>query len=131
MASALPIRAERTLDMHPDEADAFWVKMYRTPTTATIASGILTTTGWGYYAVETQGAAATDDLDRINGVPEGEEILLCLFNAAHRVTLKHGTFLKLPDGLDFELQGPFDNITLKSKGGDVLFAIGLPVRIPS
>lgn len=128
----LPIRAERVSDMNPTEADEFWVKMYRAPQTLTIASGIVTTTGWGWYKVDTEGAAATDDLDKLVGVPEGEMVILRLANAARQVVLRHGTFLKLADGLDFELLTIYDSIVLKSWGSDVLVEChGGRMRVPT
>jgi hypothetical protein len=116
---ALPIRAERAQDLTPAEADEYWVKMYRTPTTVTIAGGILTTTGWGWYALATEGAAALDELDKILGVPHGEEVLLSLANPAQHVLVRQGTFLDLANGEEFLLRGR-NMMRLKSFGGDVL-----------
>jgi hypothetical protein len=116
---ALPIRAERTQDLTPSEVDAFWVKMYRPPGTVTIAGGIVAVTGWGWYAVATQDAAALDELDKITGVPHGEEILISLATPTQHVLVRQGTFLDLANGEDFLMRGR-NMMRLKSFGADVL-----------
>jgi len=63
-----------------------------TAPTLTIATGVVTTTNVGSdYLLDTEGAAATDDLDTINGGNDGEIICLGLVNAARKVNIKHGT----------------------------------------
>lgn len=62
-----------------------------TPTALTIASGVITVTGPGFYEVDTEGAAASDDLDTISGGSEGDEIILKIANDARNVVVKHGT----------------------------------------
>jgi hypothetical protein len=64
-------------------------------TTLTIAGGLITP-GVGaarIFAVDTEGAAATDDVDRLilDEVPDGGLILLCAANAARVPTLKHAS----------------------------------------
>lgn len=59
--------------------------------TLTIAAGIVTPTG-GIHAIDTEAAAATDDLTNIDqtNLPDGATLLINGANAAHVVTLKHG-----------------------------------------
>lgn len=60
----------------------------------TISSGAITVSpgsGEGFYLVDTEGAASTDDLDTINGGSNGDIINLAIVNAARVVTLKNGT----------------------------------------
>ena len=119
----LPIRSEAIADHNMAQVDAFFISMWRTPATVTIASGILTISGWGGYKVATQGGAALDELDKLVGVPAGEWVLLMLANGSQHVQVKHGTWLKLANGLDCLLDGEDDNILLRSKGSDVLMEI--------
>lgn len=57
-------------------------------TELTIASGAITVTG-SHHRVDTEGNAATDDLDTINGGSEGKIIWLRMENAARKVRLRH------------------------------------------
>ncbi|KKN32948.1 hypothetical protein LCGC14_0808570, partial [marine sediment metagenome] len=56
----------------------------------TIASGAITVTR-NFHTVETEGAAATDDLDTINGLTAGEEFVLKAANTGRTVVIKHNT----------------------------------------
>lgn len=60
-------------------------------TALTIQGGAITVTDPGVYAIDTEDAAASDDLDTINGGSEGDVIVLKLANDAHNVVLKDGT----------------------------------------
>jgi len=62
-----------------------------TPTALTIASGVITITGAGFYEIDTEGAAATDDLDTISGGDEGDQVILKIAANARNVVVKHGT----------------------------------------
>lgn len=58
----------------------------------TIASGIITTiSGFSYYKVDTEGAAASDNLDTINNGNEGDIIFIEAANAARTVVIKDGS----------------------------------------
>ena len=59
-------------------------------TELTISGGVITKTK-GYHDIDTEGDAAEDDLDTINGGAEGEVIFLRAENAARTVICKHGT----------------------------------------
>jgi hypothetical protein len=63
-----------------------------------IASGVITATH-SYHRVDTEGAAATDDLVTINGGVEGMRLILKLVNSGRDITLKHGTGNILLNGL--------------------------------
>jgi hypothetical protein len=58
--------------------------------TLTIATGAVTAAG-GYYAIDTEAAAATDDLDTINGGVDGAHLFVRAANSARDVVLKDGT----------------------------------------
>ncbi len=56
----------------------------------TIAGGIVTKSR-AHHTIDTQGDAASDELDTINGGSEGEVILVRAADGARTVILKHGT----------------------------------------
>ena len=89
-----------------------------TPTSYTIAAGVITIENSQYprlYTMDTEGAAATDDLDTINGGFEAQIIVLADVNSARDITVKDGTGnLKLAG--DFTLSNQEDTITLVKRG---------------
>lgn len=85
-------------------------------TSYTIASGVITLTKAGDVIVDTEAAAATDDLDTINGTA-GDLIIVRSTNPNRDVTLKDGTGnLRLAGG-DFVLDTTDDMIVLFERGG--------------
>jgi hypothetical protein len=59
--------------------------------TLTIASGVVTATG-SYHTVDTEGAAASDDLDTINGgTTDGQVLILKTLASSRDVTVKDAT----------------------------------------
>ena len=56
----------------------------------TIASGVITMTK-AYHTVDTQSAAASDDLDTINGGSSGDLLVLRAADDARTVVVKDGT----------------------------------------
>lgn len=81
----------------------------------TIASGEITVTAPA-HTVDTEGNAATDDLDRIIGGMLGDLLTLFLANSARDVTLRHNTGtspkIRLAGAVNFTLGDTLDNITL-------------------
>jgi len=69
----------------------------------TIATGIITPTGT-VHTVDTQAAAATDDLDTTAGIESGQMLLLRAANSSRDVVVKHntGNFF-VPQALDITL----------------------------
>lgn len=57
------------------------------PTTLTLAEGVITRTQ-RRHIVDTEGQAATDDLDTINGFADGEELILVIADALRSVVVK-------------------------------------------
>jgi len=85
-----------------------------TPTTASsvIASGIATVTnGVVLLTVDTEGAAASDDLTDITGGTTGQILVLRTTTAARVVTVKDTTAINLPGG-DFVMNSTSDTCTL-------------------
>lgn len=88
----------------------------RIRTSLTVATGVVTVAGRGIYVIDTEAAAATDDLDTINGGSDGDVIILSSVNAARDTTLKDGTgnlFLTA----DFALANNTQKIVLVNVGG--------------
>lgn len=80
----------------------------------TIATGTITVTK-GYHTIDTEAAAATDDLDTINGGAEGDRLVVRAANAARTVVVKDGTGnLKLAG--DCSLDNSEDTIELIHDG---------------
>lgn len=80
------------------KAGANWIELGRTNdhtrSTATIAAGVITVPNSRYpimLPVDTEAAAATDDLDTINGGFEGQIITLFCPSSSRDVTFKDGT----------------------------------------
>lgn len=80
--------------------------------TLTIAAGAVTATKTRHY-IDTEAAAAADDLDTITTTSDGELLVLSSVNAARVVTVKNNTGnIRLAGGADFVLDSPFDQLTL-------------------
>ncbi len=88
--------------------------------TLTIASGVATAVGTGpgsveLYLIDTEAAAASDDLDTLDGIPARTIVVLRAANSSRTVVVKDGTGnLKL--SADFSLDNVEDTITLVSNG---------------
>jgi hypothetical protein len=65
-------------------------KLNTQPNAATISGGAVTYTG-AYMVIDTEGGAATDDLDTINGGSVGDILFLRGANTARQITIKHIT----------------------------------------
>lgn len=84
--------------------------------TLSILSGAVTATNT-YHLIETESAAATDDLDTINGGSDGAFLVLRSVAAGRDPTLKDGTGNLVLAG-DFTLGDPSDRIMLLHEGGN-------------
>lgn len=83
--------------------------------THTIAAGVITCTGAVDIAVDTEGAAASDDLDTINGTVAGQLVILRAVSSARTVVVKDSTGNIRLAG-DFSLDNSDDRIVLRSDG---------------
>lgn len=108
------------------------VKLFASASTElTIASGAITATQ-GVHTVDTQGDAASDDLDTINGLAEGDLLLLRPNNAARTVVLKHGTGnIFCPGGQDVSLAEATDWALLSSDGTNVVVIAKSILAVPA
>lgn len=86
-----------------------------TPGTATIASGVITATS-SIMVIDTEAAAATDDLDTINGHSGGRILWVTSANSARDIVLKDGTG-NLDLGADITIQNTGDYVGLVARGG--------------
>ena len=88
-------------------------------TTLTIATGVITATQ-SYHAVDTEGAAAADDLTDIEGGAEGDILIIFPVNAARTVVAKHtgagANKLNLAGGADFTMDEDDDFLMLLFDG---------------
>lgn len=85
--------------------------------TLTIASGVIAAkVNPGLIVVDTEGAAGTDDLDTINGIPDMSMVTIRAANSARDVVLKDGTGNLRLNG-DFTLTTTEDRLILRSESG--------------
>lgn len=81
----------------------------------TIAAGVITVVG-SRHTIDTEGAAASDDVDTINGATDGKILILQAQDDTHTVVLKDNTGnLRLPG--DITLSGAQSAVMLMGLGG--------------
>lgn len=73
-----------------DGTNQFIQLRLNTPTTLTIAAGAVTVNRNRHY-IDTEGAAATDDLTTMSGGVEGDIVRIQIVSSARKVVVKHGT----------------------------------------
>jgi hypothetical protein len=87
-------------------------------TATTIATGVITASATNMI-VDTEGGAATDDLDTINGGGNGDILLLRSTNSARDIVVKHGTGnIYLNGQVDKTLSHGMDTLLLIRLGPD-------------
>lgn len=92
----------------------------------TIATGAITATG-AHHTVDTEGDAASDDLETINGLDDGDMVLIVAEDAARTVVVKHGVGnIRLNGGVDFDLDNTEKGV-LFIKSGSYVIGVGVPV----
>jgi len=88
-------------------------------TTVTIATGVATLTQ-ANHMLETESAAATDDVDTISGLGNGEVAFLRAANGAHTAVLKHGTGnIVIPGDADYSLDDTTKTVQVIGDGTNV------------
>lgn len=92
---------------------------------ATIASGAITATT-SRVRLDTEGAAATDDLDTINGGEDGALIILSTNNSARDVVVRHlggGTGnIRLDGAADYTIPNTSSRLTLMYNSAQAIWA---------
>jgi len=85
----------------------------------TIASGVLTLTGPGNYHVDTESDDASDTIESVAGLAEGERAILVPESDARTVIVENNAVVKLQD-IDFTMQSQYDAIEVQGLGGGVV-----------
>lgn len=99
-------------------------------TELTIAAGVVTATQT-YHTIDTEGDAASDDLDTINGLADGQFYVFKSAAAARNVVFKHGTGNIInPSGRDITLDVLNDKIFGFSNGTS-LFVLDMSLATPT
>jgi hypothetical protein len=90
------------------------------PSVLTIAAGVITIPpSIRWCALETEGAAATDDLTSILGSVQGVSVTLRANHAARTIIVRHSANIRLAAG-DFALDSIYDSLILLPYGSNVL-----------
>lgn len=96
------------------------VTAWGAPATKQIDGGIVTVDGEGYYSVQAE-TGTSDALDRINGLAEGDIVVLKP-HTGHTITVTKGTYLKMD--ANFVLDNVYDRMTLQCIGSDICVECG-------
>jgi len=117
-AETTMIRAGISIAFEPSGGSELsdWVEAPEKP--ITIAGGVITATGT-YTRIDTEAAAATDDLDTITAgaAYKGKFIILQAADGTHDVVVKHGTGnIYLDGGVDVTLDALRDRLLLHCDG---------------
>jgi hypothetical protein len=84
--------------------------------TLTIASGAVAVGGLSSYSIRTEGSAAADDLDTINGGVSGQLLYLRSFSTSEDVTVTEVGNIRLNSAGNFVLSNPQDRLVLQYDG---------------
>ena len=94
--------------------------------TTTISGGVITVESGCWYKVEVEGGvAASDDLDTINGLSEGEQVMLSPVSDSRTIVLKNGTG-NLSIRVDTSLNELIDRVILMHDGTNLVEASSRP-----
>lgn len=86
-------------------------------TTLTIASGVITATG-SNHLVATEGAASTDNLDTVNGLVNGQIVVLQSSNSSQDVVITNSGNILTATGQDFTLETTTDKFIGQYRSSD-------------
>jgi len=92
---------------------------YGTPGTLTLVAGVLTVPGPGYFLVATEFGDATDDLTEIQGLTDGQAVVLGPADGDKTIVIKNGANMKTLAGTDFSLDDTYDIFECLCLGGDI------------
>jgi len=90
---------------------------FKAAATLTIAGGIVTKTQ-SNHSIDTEGGAASDDLDTINGGVVGDWLILRPANDGRTVVVKNGTGNINLAGADFTMDNTRDRLVLLYDGSN-------------
>jgi len=93
--------------------------------TATVAAGVLTLTGSGFYEID--GASASNDINSIIGLSSGDEVVLAMADVSHALVFKHGVDnISFPGGIDITLDALVERVRFMYNGTYVVEASSRP-----
>ena len=90
-----------------------------------ISGGIITVEAGKWYKVDTEDAADSDNLDTINGLTAGQQVMLSATNGARTVILKNGVG-NLSIKTDISLDDAVDRVILIHDGTNLVEASSRP-----
>lgn len=91
----------------------------------TISGGAITVEAGKWYKVDTEAGAASDNLDTINGLSAGEEVMLSAYNASRSVVLRTGID-NISIRVNTTLNDLLDRVRLISDGTNLVEASSRP-----
>lgn len=112
----IALKEDQTPVLSAAQIDGNWKALYGTPSPRIIVAGAITVSGAGLYTVDTEGAAATDDLTSITGATRtGDLVILSPTNDARTIVVKHQGTLHI-GGVDFTMDTAYCCIHLRWMG---------------
>lgn len=93
------------------------IAVHGQPKRVTISKAEINLTGPGFYLLDSDRDLPSVDLKRINGLTQGDQVILASGRNKRTVVLKKGPYLKMP--MDFYLNNTNDRIVFISDGADV------------
>ncbi len=92
---------------------------------ATVIAGVLTLDGSGFYEVD--GANASNNVDTINGLDSGDEVILAMADVSHALIFRHGVDnLNFLGGVNISLGALVERVRFMFNGTDVVEASSRP-----
>jgi hypothetical protein len=117
------LRSVKGTELTHAELDGNFALFYATSiTTVIIVNGVVTVTGAGTYKIDTEGAAATDDVHTINGTVDSQRVRFRVANAARTVRFMHhnsGGNLRM-NPPEFTLNSLCDHIEFENVNGTMM-----------
>ena len=91
----------------------------------TVVGGVIAVKKSCWYKID--GPAASNNVDTINGLSEGDEVMLSMADVAHAIVLRHGTGnLNLTGGVNITLNALTDRVRLMHDGTNLVEASSRP-----
>lgn len=100
-------------------------KLSTVPITSVVIAGGVATVTTSQHSIDTEGAAASDDLDTITGLQDGQFLIVGLVDAGRNVVIKSGTGnITCPNGADITLDAQGDRVVIV-RSGAALYVVGM------
>jgi hypothetical protein len=124
--------SEKSALLNQAEGESFFIAFYRAEVPKTIASGVITLEGSGFYTL-TPESGVTDDLTGITLLSEnvnGATIHLAPATIGHTIIVRHQAGIHLQGGADATLATIYSGIWLRHKGSGVFFELMPRMNVP-